>query len=151
MQSQTHLFESSNLTVADAKRRADFTVQFDPIKLEMKGRNPHITVVSSSLPKGVNLDGEESAYYYIKCSLVQNGIKVNNDSYQIIARIPVYKVPLGEYFEFVPPAPIRIPLRASPGEKIERVRFWVTNEYHEPLDFDNNDWSLLVVIDSLNF
>ena len=70
---------------------------------------------------------------------------MNNESFQIIARVPIYQYTVGTYFEYYPPSPVRVFLR--PGEKIERARFWVTNEFHEPLDFDGNDWSLTVEID----
>ena len=85
---ETHLFESSELTVSDRKRRSDFTVHFDPINLVIKGTDPQIQVVNASLAKGrtVCVDPEcEERYYYIKCSLVADGIKVNSEGFQIIA------------------------------------------------------------------
>ena len=147
---ETHLFESTELTVADTKKRADFTIHFDPVNLSIRGRDPQIQVVNASMPKGRTacIDSVcEERYYYIKCSLAADGIKVNNESFQIIARVPIYQYETGEYFEYYPASPVRVPLRASPGERIERARFWVTNEYHEPIDFDGNDWSLTVEID----
>lgn len=83
--------------------------------------------------------------YLMHSDIVSNGIPVNNTGANIIASIPITSSP-GSQIIYQPFNPDRCSLNELIGFPRNSFRIWLTNQNNEPLDTNNENYSLVVVI-----
>lgn len=83
--------------------------------------------------------------YLIHSDIVSNGIPVNNTGANIIASVPITNSP-GSQIIYQPFNPDRSLLNELIGFPRNSFRVWITNQNNEPLDTNNENYSIVVVI-----
>lgn len=87
-------------------------------------------------------------YYLVHTDLVPRGMRFNNSSTQIIARVMINVQPNKQVL-FEPRNPAIVSAETLKGAIIGNVQFWITNEDSESIDMASENWSMRFLLSYL--
>lgn len=105
------------------------------------------TVVGENYESNVEAVFNRINFFYIRSSLVNNGLPINGVSGNIISQIPITSPP-GSQINYSPQNVIAIEARNLIGKTIQQVRFELLDDQLRPVNTLNEFWSITLHIHS---
>lgn len=101
---------------------------------------------SESAPNVANFS--DVSNFLVHTTLVQRGIPTGDQDFQMIASIPI-NVPPGSQQTYEPQNPVKLNTDQWRGQRFNQATFWITDQLNRSLDFNGEDFTLLVVFSYL--